>query len=45
MCIRDRKNTITQVPDKSAFQKAVQPLYNKYGAEFKDLIKKIQDTK
>lgn len=39
------KNTITQVPDKSAFQKAVQPLYNKYGAEFKDLIKKIQDTK
>ena len=39
------KNTITEVPDKKEFQKAVQPLYEKYGADFKDLIKKIQATK
>ncbi len=39
------KNTITEVPDKSEFQKAMEPIYAKYGAEFADLIKKIQDVK
>ncbi len=39
------KNTITEIPDKSEFQKAVQPIYDKYGAEFKDLISAIQNTK
>jgi len=33
---------IVEVPDKTPWQEAVQPLYEKYGAEFIDLIKKIQ---
>ncbi len=36
------KNTITEVPDKTEFQNAMAPLYEKYGGEFADLIKAIQ---
>lgn len=39
------KNTFTEVADISAFQNAVAPLYEKYGAKYKDLIEKIRNTK
>lgn len=36
---------ITEIPDKTEWQNAVKPLYEKYGAEFKDLLNKIINTK
>ena len=36
---------ITEVPDKTEWQNAVKPLYEKYGADFKDLLAKIINTK
>lgn len=36
---------ITEVPDKTEWQNAVKPLYEKYGAEFKDMLDKIINTK
>jgi len=38
-------NIITRLDSKDEFQKAVMPLYEKYGAEYTDLIQKIIDTK
>ena len=45
--VRDAGCTITTLtPEaRTAFQKAVQPLYAQYGADYKDLIKQIQDVK
>ncbi|APC07505.1 TRAP transporter substrate-binding protein [Neomoorella thermoacetica] len=40
----DNGNTITQV-DIAEWQKAVQPLYDKYGQQFKDLIDQIRAVK
>ena len=39
--------TITRLSDeaRAEFVKAVQPLYDQYGAEYKDLIQKIRDVK
>ena len=41
------KNTVTTLTakEKGLFQKAMEPLYEKYGAEYKDLVKKIQNVK
>ena len=39
------KNVITEIPDTTEFQNAMQPLYETYGKEFMDLISKIKDTK
>lgn len=39
--VTDNGNTITQV-DVAEWQKAVQPLYEKYGQQYKDLIEKIR---
>jgi tripartite ATP-independent transporter DctP family solute receptor len=36
---------ITRIADKTPFQKAVKPVWDKYGAKWPDLIKRIQDTK
>jgi tripartite ATP-independent transporter DctP family solute receptor len=36
---------ITDIPDKTEWQNAVKPLYEKYGADFKDLLAKIINTK
>lgn len=38
-------NIITRLDSKDEFQKAVYPLYDKYGADYKDLIEKIINTK
>jgi tripartite ATP-independent transporter DctP family solute receptor len=38
-------NTITKVTDMSAWQKAAQPLYDKYGKDYQDLVNKIRATK
>ncbi len=39
------KNTITEIPDTTEFQNAMQPIYEKYGQEFMDIITKIKETK
>jgi tripartite ATP-independent transporter DctP family solute receptor len=36
---------VTPIADKTPFQKAVKPVWDKYGAKWPDLIKRIQDTK
>lgn len=36
---------ITDIPDKTEWQNAVKPLYDKYGADYKDLLTKIINTK
>lgn len=36
---------INEVADRSAFQAAVKPVWDKYGAQHADLIKRIQDVK
>lgn len=36
---------ISEVTDKTEWQNAVKPLYDKYGSEFKDLLDKIINTK
>ncbi len=38
-------NVITEVKDITAWQKAVQPVYDKYGSQYKDLISQIRATK
>jgi tripartite ATP-independent transporter DctP family solute receptor len=37
--------TIIPVADKTPYQKAVKPVWDKYGPKFADLIKRIQDVK
>lgn len=39
------KNVITEVKDKKPWQDAVQPVYEKYGKDYKELIEKIKATK
>jgi TRAP-type C4-dicarboxylate transport system substrate-binding protein len=36
---------IIDIPDKKAFQAAVKPVWNKYGAQLSALIERIQDVK
>jgi tripartite ATP-independent transporter DctP family solute receptor len=36
---------IIEIPDKKAFQAAVKPVWNKYGAQLSALIERIQDVK
>jgi tripartite ATP-independent transporter DctP family solute receptor len=36
---------VTQIADKTPFQQAVKPVWDKYGSKWPDLIKRIQDTK
>ena len=36
---------ITQIANKKAFQDAVKPVWDKYGAQHAALIKRIQDVK
>jgi len=45
--VRDGGSTITKLTaaQHDEFVKAVKPLYDKYGADVKDIIKKIQDVK
>ena len=43
--IVENGNIITRLDSKDAFQKSVMPLYDKYGADYKDLIQQIIDTK
>jgi len=43
--VRAKGNIITEVKDVKQWQDAVQSLYEKYGAEYKDLIAKIKATK
>lgn len=43
--IKAKGGIITEVADKGEWQKAVEPLFVKYGAGFQDLIQKIRDTK
>lgn len=43
--VKANGNVITQVNDIAAWQKAVQPLYDKYGSQYKDLITKIRAVK
>lgn len=38
-------NTITILENNEAFQKAVAPLYDEFGKDYKDIIQKIQETK
>lgn len=43
--IRAAGNKITVLENNEEFQKAVAPLYEEFGKDYKDVIKKIQDTK
>lgn len=43
--VKANGNVITPVTDIAAWQKAVQPLYKKYGSQYSDLIKQIQAVK
>lgn len=43
--VKANGNTVTQVTDIAAWQKAVQPLYDKYGNQYKDLISQIKAVK
>lgn len=43
--IVENGNIITRLDSKDAFQKSVMPLYDKYGAEYKELIQQIIDAK
>jgi tripartite ATP-independent transporter DctP family solute receptor len=36
---------VTRIADKTPFQQAVKPVWDKYGAKWPELIKRIQDTK
>ena len=36
---------VNEVADKKPFQAAVKPVWDKYGAQHGDLIKRIQDVK
>ena len=36
---------MNEVADKKPFQAAVKPVWDKYGAQHADLIKRIQDVK
>ena len=36
---------ITDIPDKKAFQAAVKPVWDKYGAQLSGIIQRIQDVK
>ena len=35
---------VVQIADKAPFQEAMKPVWEKYGAEHADLIKRIQDV-
>lgn len=43
--IKDAKINVIQLADKKAFQDAVKPVWDKYGAQYAELIKRIQDVK
>jgi TRAP-type C4-dicarboxylate transport system substrate-binding protein len=43
--IIDAGAQVNEVADKKAFQAAVKPVWDKYGAQHADLIKRIQDVK
>jgi tripartite ATP-independent transporter DctP family solute receptor len=43
--MREAGVEITEVVDKKPFQAAVKPVWDKYGAQLADLIKRIQDVK
>jgi tripartite ATP-independent transporter DctP family solute receptor len=43
--VRAAGNFITEVPDNSAFQAAVQPMYDKLSAELKAIVEKIRAVK
>ena len=36
---------ISDISDKTPFQAAVKPVWDKYGAQLSDIIKRIQDVK
>ena len=35
---------ITQIPDKTAFQAAVKPVWDQYGSKYADVVKRIQQV-
>jgi TRAP-type C4-dicarboxylate transport system substrate-binding protein len=41
----DAGAVVNEVADKKPFQAAVKPVWDKYGAQYADLIKRIQDVK
>jgi tripartite ATP-independent transporter DctP family solute receptor len=41
----DAGSVVNEVADKKPFQAAVKPVWDKYGAQYADLIKRIQDVK
>jgi tripartite ATP-independent transporter DctP family solute receptor len=43
--VKANGNVITEVQDVTEWQQAVQPLYDKYGKDYKDLIDQIRATK
>ena len=42
--LQEVKVTIVSDVDKAAFQASVKPVWDKYGAKYASLIKRIQDT-
>ena len=43
--IRDSGVNVIEIKDKKPFQDAVKPVWDKYGAKYAGLVKRIQDVK
>jgi TRAP-type C4-dicarboxylate transport system substrate-binding protein len=43
--IKEAKIEVIQIPDKTPFQNAVKPVWDKYGAQYADMVTRIQAVK